>query len=651
MPDSLRFDWNISGNQAFSIHERKVNVLDMGLLGNGAFDNSVQLQKLINEASDEIVNIFYFPEGTYFFENTIYLKSNICIQGEGAVRTKFLFDLRGKGHLFEISAPQSESFFPILGGHQLHSKEVFSDSVLLKNEYYELLINGKGLATSDWAMNSIGQILKCESSSDKKAYFTTELALNYSLYENARIRHIRPIFNVHFKNFSLQRLDATPGQTHNFNFYYAAHCSVVGVESFKSNMSHVSINKSFHCKVADSYIHHAFDYGGGGKAYGVELSFSSSHCLIENCIFENLRHSILLQAGANTNVISGNYSLNPFWKEGFFPSNSAGEIVLHGNYPFANLFEGNELGNIVVDNSHGQNGPGNLFFRNRTNNWGIFMNTGAGNRTHFLANENTGKLNNMTGEGNYLLSNYLPSENPKTPLIEPSLYLIQNPYWWPSFKTYPAIGFPLSNRNSGIPARYRYDHVALRALSVGEDEFSINYVPRFELSENKIIAVFSGNLQWNVKSITLQKADSAQSNWSDMGHNFSNNTLFQKDSVVETFDLDKGSGCYRWVVEGINKQRVISDATCIDATQYSRKNNTGTGALYFYPNPCSKSLNFNLTSEAEIYIYNAIGTLVSTEKIHKDKSVIDLSFLPNGSYQVKRVDNHQVKTAPLVILH
>jgi hypothetical protein len=49
-------------------------------------------------------------------------------------------------------------------------------------------------------------------------------------------------------------------------------------------------------------------------------------------------------------------------------------MVLHGNYPFANLFEGNINQNTVIDNSHGKNGPYNTFFRNRSELWGVVMN-------------------------------------------------------------------------------------------------------------------------------------------------------------------------------------------------------------------------------------------------------------------------------------
>ena len=112
---------------------------------------------------------------------------------------------------------------------------------------------------------------------------------------------------------------------------------MTGIESNNCTFSHVRIEQSSNLFIARSYFHHGFDYGGGGRSYGIAIQFSSGSCLIEDNVFERLRHSVLLQAGANGNVIAYNYSLDPFWSS--TPSDAAGDMVLHGNYVFANLFE------------------------------------------------------------------------------------------------------------------------------------------------------------------------------------------------------------------------------------------------------------------------------------------------------------------------
>jgi hypothetical protein len=64
-------------------------------------------------------------------------------------------------------------------------------------------------------------------------------------------------------------------------------------------------------------------------------------------------------------------------------------MVLHGNYAYANLFEQNICQNIVIDNSHGPNGPHNTFFRNRAELFGIFFSAANSPSQNLVANEVT----------------------------------------------------------------------------------------------------------------------------------------------------------------------------------------------------------------------------------------------------------------------
>src|SRR5690606_35679977 len=138
-----------------------------------------------------------------------------------------------------------------------------------------------------------------------------------------------------------------------------------------------------------------FSYGSGGKAYGVCLQFGTGDCIVENNYFNHLRHSILMQAGVNGNAIGYNYSVDPYWTDVSLPANSAGDIVFHGNYPYMNLVEGNNCQHIVIDDSHGKNGPYNTLLRNRSDLYGLFMNSNpATDSVNFIGNEvtNTGFL-------------------------------------------------------------------------------------------------------------------------------------------------------------------------------------------------------------------------------------------------------------------
>lgn len=111
----------------------------------------------------------------------------------------------------------------------------------------------------------------------------------------------------------------------------------------------------------------------GGNAYGVVLHLTSGDNILEDNIFEHLRHSMLLQAGVNGNVLAYNYSTDPFKTEffGLFTTDQTGDLVCHGNYPYANLFEGNIASYGIIDASHGANGPYNHYFRNHMGLYGM----------------------------------------------------------------------------------------------------------------------------------------------------------------------------------------------------------------------------------------------------------------------------------------
>ena len=116
------------------------------------------------------------------------------------------------------------------------------------------------------------------------------------------------------------REDVSSSQTSNIKFSRAGNCWVSGIESDKCNFAHIDAEYSSNLSISKSYFHDAHSYGSGGKAYGVMLHFTTNECFVEDNIFEHLRHSMILQAGANGNIFAYNYSLDPFLDRNFFSS-------------------------------------------------------------------------------------------------------------------------------------------------------------------------------------------------------------------------------------------------------------------------------------------------------------------------------------------
>jgi hypothetical protein len=283
-------------------------------------------------------------------------------------------------------------------------------------DYIRIKEDGNTLTTSVWAFDYLYQMAKIAAISGNTITIEKPLRLTFNAALNPKIIKIDPVQKVGIENISIQRLDSSASQTSIISFKNAANCWIKGVQSYKSNFAHFLLVSSIHCTLEGNYIHDAFGYGENGQGYGVVMQFGASENLVYNNIAKHLRHSFLLQAAANGNVIAYNYSLDPFWVQPSLPSNSAGDIVLHGNYVFTNLIEGNICQNIIIDNSHGINGPYNTFFRNRAELFGIIMNDSSGSKMNFVGNEVT---NSTFLYGNYLLtgSNFQYGNNIKSSII------------------------------------------------------------------------------------------------------------------------------------------------------------------------------------------------------------------------------------------
>lgn len=465
IPEDRLANWKNAGSN--SQKNFKTVFIDEELL---ASSNSVNelIDKIISENQNVDLKI-KFPEGQFFFDKTINLPSNVTIQGNLADLTEFIFDLGGSGDLIRVSGSINKETYLLTETAERKTKNIkVSNHDLEVSDWIILKMDDEDLVTSDWAIGSVSQIAQIEAVASNEIILKDDLRIDFPLSRNPFIQKIDPAENTFIKCIKILRLDDTkPQQTSNVNFTYAVNCGVENVESENCNFSHIEANYSSNIIVKNSYLHDGFDHGNGGRAYGVALQFGTGNCLVENNIFSDLRHSMLLQAGANGNVFAYNYSRDTYWEGTALPQNSAGDAVLHGNYVFANLFEGNICQNIVIDNSHGPNGPYNTFFRNRAELWGIFFSSDNSPSQNFIANEipNSGFPYNIVnytiqGEDQLEIANNnkgdfvgdIPSELP----LE-SLYYDESPSFL-NGNQFGGIGFPNDLNENSISAKENYSN-------------------------------------------------------------------------------------------------------------------------------------------------------------------------------------------------
>jgi hypothetical protein len=405
IPASRITDWNSPGSSAIFNFQRSVSLATYGADTSGIIASDNALQKAITalQGSGEV----FIPKGTYLFKQTIVLPDSIIIQGEVDASTKaslvrFKLSPGINSHGIRITGQETNTnynvTYPLVQGNQ--KLYVSQPTLFTSGDFIKLYTYDDSLLVNDnWALHATGQIFQIMKIEGDSLVLNKPFRRSYSGNRLPVIFKIRPRKQVHIKCIKLERIDtSTTTQTANIYIGFAADCSISGVESNNCNFAHIDIQNSTRITIDKSYFKDGISYGSGGKAYGIMLQYSTGDCYIHQNNFEHLRHSMLLQVGANGNVFAYNYSRSPFWSEGLLPSNSAGDMVLHGNYVYMNLFEGNVVQNIVIDNSHGINGPYNTFYRNRAELYGIFMNNSpASNSQNFIGNQVTNTTSFLLG--------------------------------------------------------------------------------------------------------------------------------------------------------------------------------------------------------------------------------------------------------------
>lgn len=393
LPVHRSVDWTLAGLRPDTLTGLPIfDMQSLGAVGDGLTSNDAVISNFVATYFGAGA-ILEFPKGQFLFNQSIHLPNNFILRGQGADSTTFLMDLGGSGHGIAVEGNSTTDTTALLVTALKDSQQLIlgDASSFAAGDWIQLKQDDNDWITSSWAAYQTGQVVQIDRMLGDTVWLSSPLRMDYDTARHAFLQKIIPQKNIGIECLKIKRLDDTaPQQGCNIRFKYAVNCWVKGVESEFCTFAHVKGEQSSNLYIAQSYFHHGFDYGGGGRAYGVVFQHATGECLAENNVFEHLRHSMLVQSGANGNVFAYNYSFDPYWSTA--PNDAAGDIVLHGNYVYANLFEQNVCQNIVIDNSHGPNGPYNTFFRNRAEGFGIFFSASNSPNQNFLGNDitNTG---------------------------------------------------------------------------------------------------------------------------------------------------------------------------------------------------------------------------------------------------------------------
>lgn len=458
--ESNRIDWSKAGVEGgIPNYATIIDVTTIGADDNGTIDNSTVIQNTIDNASAGTV--LFFPAGTYLFNSSLKMKDSIIIRGECVAQTVLNFDLQ------QVAAPSIHWESTAVGGSSTSITAGFDKgssvltvsnaSLFTIGDYVDIsqdndanLMYTNNAWDVSWSENSVGQMVRIENIVGSQIYLNEPLMYNFSASLNVKALPAKMITGAGVENLKIHRVD--DGNDYNLRFDYAANCWIRNIEGDHCDRGHIVLNESAHIEIRESYFHHAYDYGGGGHGYGVNVQDHTTACLFENNIFYYLRHTYLAKEGAIGNVFSYNYSHSP--------NGSANDIALHGHYGLMNLLEGNVVQKIIAGDWWGPSGPGNTYYRNRVESSDIIMQD-ATHKQNIVGNEiENGDVDIIDSDNTWQSDNQNNSGTIDFNFsgdLDASLYLQSKPAFLTGF-SFPAFGPEYVVGQNSIPAKERWEN-------------------------------------------------------------------------------------------------------------------------------------------------------------------------------------------------
>ena len=519
-------DWTPAGVEGgIPTYTNVIDFLDAGGDPSGRTNSSPLLNEILSGLREDTV--ITFPAGVYRFDRRIIIDKarsptmpGVIFRGAGTRETKLLFmepNAVSEG-LFELDGQITVPNIPIEGGLTRGSTSVTLEKMTGVTVGRWLWIrqdnDPDAMATirtipdyaasidnqSGWAKRTVGQIVKVAAVDGNIVTLDRPLHLDFT-WPNPTASVIRPLSGVGFEDFTIENGLDTPSRS-NFGFENVANCWIRNVHSLMAMRNHVRAWGSANLTICDSYFNDAYRHDGGGHGYGTLLNAATTHCLVENNIFRNLRHSMIWKEGANGNVFAYNYSTDGNQSD----TPIAKDISGHGHYAFGNLIEGNIVQFIQAADYWGPIGPNNMFLRNRTTHERILIEDGTKDQS-IIGNELVSPTSpfvvvDNTSTGAFVHGNNeggrIQWRSDEGQVVADTYYYAEEPAFWNIDDPWPAIGPEFEAGANTIPAKFRWENGNM-------EEFAAP-VPEIESQPASIAVNGGGAASFGVQALVLGPA-------------------------------------------------------------------------------------------------------------------------------------------------
>jgi hypothetical protein len=449
------------------------------------------IQRAVNRATPE--SAVLLPEGTFNLKSAIDLKNTVVLRGMGLDKTHLIADMP-KVTWHGVVACRGDwegNERRIAGELKAGSRDVILESAAGLKPDQPVLINSENVDSEmypghpewrqDWAKRAVGQIARIVSVEGNTVRLDAPIRLSRSADLKPGLRPMRPLRRAGIEALHIKRNDQAEDVI--IDFSRAENCWIRDCELEYCMRGHVGIAYSRFISVENNFIHHAYNYAGGGHGYGISMGGNATDCLIQNNAFFYLRHALICGGGTNGNVYAYNFCCSQHDNE---PNNRLRDMSVHGHYSYMELFEGNTVEFGTSSDWWGSAGPLITFFRNRFDPWmGEFGQDGwmppvqilySSHRQNVVGNslvrgqgvQVQKGCNETLLEGN-LIHSRVEWNQAREQRLPTSLYLKGKPHFW-GRQPWPAIGADVDQAANGnwvkLPAQEWYEFMQREKRSV-----------------------------------------------------------------------------------------------------------------------------------------------------------------------------------------
>ncbi len=395
----------------------------------GVADATTAIQNALNAAgaAASAANgcVVYLPTGTYLVSNTLFLKSNVSLRGDGPTLSIIHYTGTANSPLSaDIGTGWAASQNITVAGNAGDTQITVASAAGMAVGGIICISQTNPTSPFPFVM-TVGNNGNFVFAGSPKTTGGAAFAKGSSGDLNRCLMQLNRITNISGNVLTLERpLYLATGGTPYVNYQAGPFSTGVGIENLGINWTGVGVDEPTielsncvlswvknvksvlasgtanyaHVYMYNSYANEVRDswFQGGnvntsGLDYGVLCFPNCSECLCENNVFAGMRHSMITSGGSG-NVYGYNISVGNIEEESntWCPEDGC----THGAESFYNLFEGNITGQLTLDNTHGGN-AWNTFYRNWSLAWSSGLNPAlaAKQRYAVILNVNTYNAN------------------------------------------------------------------------------------------------------------------------------------------------------------------------------------------------------------------------------------------------------------------